>query len=90
MEKAPKLLTEVTLPPFSNICQVVYFVKKYILIIFSILLQVLDDGILTDSLGRKVDFRNTIIIMTSNVGTKDIKNISSFGFGEGKEKDLYE
>jgi ATP-dependent Clp protease ATP-binding subunit ClpC len=58
--------------------------------IFSILLQVLDDGILTDSLGRKVDFRNTIIIMTSNVGTKDIKNISSFGFGEGKEKDHYE
>ena len=56
--------------------------------IFSILLQVLDDGVLTDSLGRKVDFRNTIIIMTSNVGTRDIKNISSFGFsGEMGEKD---
>jgi len=58
--------------------------------IFSLLLQVLDDGILTDSLGRKVDFRNTIIIMTSNIGTKDIRNISSFGFGdEKKELDVY-
>ena len=58
--------------------------------IFSILLQVLDDGILTDSLGRKVDFRNTIIIMTSNVGTRDIKDISSFGFGEATQKDHYD
>jgi ATP-dependent Clp protease ATP-binding subunit ClpC len=58
--------------------------------IFSILLQVLDDGLLTDSLGRKVDFRNTIIIMTSNIGTKDIRDISSFGFGdEKKELDVY-
>jgi len=58
--------------------------------IFSILLQVLDDGILTDSLGRKVDFRNTIIIMTSNIGTKDIKDIGSFGFGDAKQKDHYD
>ncbi len=43
--------------------------------VFNILLQVLDDGILTDSLGRKVDFRNTIIIMTSNIGSKDIRNL---------------
>ncbi|GAB4300425.1 MAG: ATP-dependent Clp protease ATP-binding subunit [Ignavibacteriaceae bacterium] len=57
--------------------------------IFSILLQVLDDGVLTDSLGRRVDFRNTIIIMTSNIGTKDIKNISSFGFGADEAKDRY-
>jgi ATP-dependent Clp protease ATP-binding subunit ClpC len=50
----------------------------------------LDDGLLTDSLGRKVDFRNTIIIMTSNIGTKDIRDISSFGFGdEKKELDVY-
>ncbi|MFA6026668.1 MAG: ATP-dependent Clp protease ATP-binding subunit, partial [Ignavibacteriaceae bacterium] len=48
--------------------------------IFSILLQVLDEGILTDSLGRKVDFKNTIIIMTSNIGARDIKSIGSFGF----------
>jgi len=57
--------------------------------IFSILLQVLDDGVLTDSLGRKVDFKNTIIIMTSNIGTKDIKNIASFGFSDADEKGRY-
>mgnify|MGYP001361013565 CR=1 FL=1 len=51
--------------------------------IFSILLQVLDDGMLTDSLGRKVDFKNTIIIMTSNIGTRDVKTLGSFGFSEG-------
>jgi len=49
--------------------------------VFNILLQVLDDGRLTDSYGRKVDFRNTIIIMTSNLGTRDIGALSSFGFG---------
>ncbi len=57
--------------------------------IFGILLQVLDDGILTDSFGRRVDFRNTIIIMTSNIGTKDIKNIGSFGFGGENTADRY-
>jgi len=57
--------------------------------IFGILLQVLDDGILTDSLGRKVDFKNTIIIMTTNVGARDIKNIGSFGFGSEKAEDKY-
>jgi len=58
--------------------------------IYSILLQVLDDGVLTDSLGRKVDFKNTIIIMTSNVGTKDIKEIGSFGFSDALDKDKYD
>ncbi len=43
--------------------------------VFNILLQVLDDGILTDGLGRRVDFRNTIVIMTSNIGARDIKNL---------------
>ncbi|MCL5028401.1 MAG: ATP-dependent Clp protease ATP-binding subunit [Bacteroidetes bacterium] len=57
--------------------------------IFSILLQVLDDGVLTDSLGRKVDFKNTIIIMTTNVGARDIKNIGSFGFGSESAEDKY-
>jgi ATP-dependent Clp protease ATP-binding subunit ClpC len=57
--------------------------------IFSILLQVLDDGQLTDSLGRKVDFKNTIIIMTSNIGARDIKNIGSFGFGGESTSDQY-
>jgi ATP-dependent Clp protease ATP-binding subunit ClpC len=57
--------------------------------IFGILLQVLDDGMLTDSLGRKVDFKNAIIIMTSNVGARDIKNIGSFGFGGESTGDKY-
>lgn len=48
--------------------------------VFNILLQVFDDGILTDGLGRKVDFKNTIIIMTSNVGTRDIKTGGRIGF----------
>ncbi|MBN1639169.1 MAG: ATP-dependent Clp protease ATP-binding subunit [Ignavibacteriales bacterium] len=50
--------------------------------VFNILLQVLDDGILTDSFGRKVDFKNTIIIMTSNIGTKDIKSTGGYGFNQ--------
>ena len=57
--------------------------------IFSILLQVLDDGVLTDSLGRKVDFKNTILIMTSNIGTREIKQIGSFGFGGSTSEDQY-
>ncbi len=48
--------------------------------IFHLLLQVLDDGVLTDSLGRKVDFKNTIIIMTSNIGSRQLKD---FGKGVG-------
>ncbi|MCB9239894.1 MAG: ATP-dependent Clp protease ATP-binding subunit [Flavobacteriales bacterium] len=48
--------------------------------VFNLLLQVLDEGFLTDSLGRKVDFRNTIIIMTSNIGSRQLKD---FGTGMG-------
>ena len=48
--------------------------------VFNILLQILDDGIATDSLGRRVDFRNTIIIMTSNIGSRQLKD---FGTGVG-------
>lgn len=57
--------------------------------VFNILLQVLDDGTLTDSLGRKVDFKNTIIIMTSNVGARDIKTGGGFGFGGANVEDQY-
>ena len=57
--------------------------------VYNILLQVLDDGILTDGLGRRVDFRNTIIIMTSNVGARDIKKTGGMGFGDSNEKDQY-
>ncbi|MDZ7681693.1 MAG: AAA family ATPase [Fodinibius sp.] len=59
--------------------------------VFNILLQVLDDGILTDSLGRKVDFRNTIIIMTSNIGARDIRNLGEgIGFSSGAKNFDYE
>jgi len=48
--------------------------------VYNILLQVMDEGQLTDSLGRRVDFRNTIVIMTSNIGTRQLKD---FGQGVG-------
>ena len=57
--------------------------------VFNILLQVLDDGILTDSLGRRVDFKNTILIMTSNIGARDIKTAGGFGFGDDTVLDKY-
>ena len=50
--------------------------------VFNMLLQVLDDGFLTDSLGRKINFQNTIIIMTSNIGARQVKD---FGTGVGFE-----
>ena len=55
--------------------------------IFNVLLQVLDDGVLTDSLGRKVDFKNTILVMTSNLGTKLIQKGVSLGFQSSDEAD---
>ena len=58
--------------------------------VFNILLQVFDDGILTDGLGRKVDFKNTIIIMTSNVGTRDIKHGGKIGFNLPSETSDFE
>lgn len=55
--------------------------------VFNMLLQVLDDGYLTDSLGRKIDFRNTIIIMTSNVGARQLKDFGQgVGFGTAAKK----
>jgi len=54
--------------------------------VFNMLLQILEDGILTDSQGRKVDFKNTVIIMTSNVGARKITDRKiSFGFGESSD-----
>ena len=50
--------------------------------IFNLLLQLFDEGVLTDNYGRKIDFQNTIIILTSNIGTKEIQNASSFGFND--------
>ncbi len=55
--------------------------------VFNMLLQVLDDGFLTDSLGRKIDFRNTIIIMTSNIGARQLKDFGQgVGFGTAAKK----
>ncbi|WP_304341447.1 ATP-dependent Clp protease ATP-binding subunit [Metaclostridioides mangenotii] len=55
--------------------------------VFNILLQILDDGRLTDSKGRTVDFKNTIIIMTSNVGASTIRKEKVMGFSTGKAED---
>jgi ATP-dependent Clp protease ATP-binding subunit ClpC len=56
--------------------------------VFNMLLQVLDDGQLTDSLGRKIDFKNTIIIMTSNIGARQLKDFGTgVGFGTSARKD---
>ena len=55
--------------------------------VFNIMLQILDDGILTDAQGRRVDFRNSVIIMTSNLGAKNILNTTSkLGFSSGDSK----
>ncbi|KOS05346.1 Clp protease ClpC [Flavobacterium akiainvivens] len=55
--------------------------------VFNMMLQVLDDGFLTDSLGRKIDFKNTIIIMTSNVGARQLKDFGQgVGFGTSAKK----
>ena len=59
--------------------------------VFNILLQVLDDGILTDGLGRRVDFRNTIIIMTSNIGVRDLKDFGTgIGFASASKRESEE
>ena len=55
--------------------------------VFNILLQILDEGFVTDSLGRKVDFRNTVIILTSNIGSRDLKDFGDgVGFGTAAKK----
>ena len=59
--------------------------------VFNMLLQILDDGHITDSLGRKIDFRNTIIIMTSNIGARQLKDFGGgVGFGTSSKKEQAE
>ncbi len=58
--------------------------------VFNLLLQVFEDGRLTDSFGRKVDFRNTMVIMTSNVGAELIRKSGSLGFKSQKEEITYQ
>ena len=82
-ESGGKLTEQVRRKPYS----VILFdeIEKAHPEIFNILLQVLDDGKLTDGQGRKVDFRNTVIIMTSNVGAKEAQQGNSLGFGLSAE-----
>ncbi|MBO5077646.1 MAG: ATP-dependent Clp protease ATP-binding subunit [Clostridia bacterium] len=58
--------------------------------VYNILLQVLEDGILTDSKGRTADFKNTVIIMTSNIGARDITDRRHLGFSDDTEDNKYE
>lgn len=58
--------------------------------VYNLLLQILDDGILTDSYGRKINFKNTIIIMTSNAGAREVRHSSGMGFTKMGETDDYE
>ncbi len=58
--------------------------------VFNILLQILDEGVLTDSFGRKVDFKNTIIIMTSNLGARIIEKAMPLGFTKSNNQGNYE
>ena len=57
--------------------------------VFNVLLQVLDDGRLTDAKGRVINFKNTIIILTSNIGAEHIDKMQTIGFGSGDAKDDY-
>ena len=58
--------------------------------VYNVLLQLFDEGLLTDGLGRKVDFRNTIIILTSNIGTKEIQGGGAYGFSKDSEEANYD
>ncbi len=79
-----QLTEQVRLRPYS----IVLFdeIEKAHSDVYNILLQILDEGYLTDSYGRKVDFRNTIIVITSNVGSREAKNFSrGIGYDHGGE-----
>ncbi|MCL4514590.1 MAG: ATP-dependent Clp protease ATP-binding subunit [Firmicutes bacterium] len=88
-EEGGQLTEKVRRKPYS----VVLFdeVEKAHPEVFNVLLQVLEDGRLTDAKGRTVDFRNTVLIMTSNVGAQDIKRTGRMGFNaESEEQASYE
>ncbi|HDI11734.1 MAG TPA: ATP-dependent Clp protease ATP-binding subunit, partial [Candidatus Acetothermia bacterium] len=87
-EEAGELTEAVRRRPYS----VVLFdeIEKAHRDVFNILLQVMDDGILTDSQGRKVSFRHTVLIMTSNIGGKLITDQTSLGFGTQEAEQTYQ
>lgn len=78
-EEGGQLTEKVRRKPYSII--LLDEIEKAHTDVYNMLLQIFDDGILTDGQGRKVDFKNTVIIMTSNIGTKDIKVGGAIGFG---------
>jgi ATP-dependent Clp protease ATP-binding subunit ClpC len=86
-EEGGQLTEQVRKKPYS----VVLFdeIEKAHPDVFNILLQVLDEGVLTDSIGRKVDFKNTVIIMTSNLGARIIQKATPLGFHRDSEEDIY-
>ena len=87
-EEGGELTEKVRRNPYS----VVLFdeIEKAHYDVFSLLLQLMDEGVLTDSMGRKVDFRNTIIIMTSNIGTRRFGKVGTYGFGDTSSQKTYE
>lgn len=87
-EEAGQLTEAVRRRPYS----VVLFdeIEKAHPDVFNILLQILEDGRLTDAKGRTVDFRNTVVIMTSNVGLSTLRREATMGFGRQEAKDRYE
>ena len=87
-EEGGKLTEQVRRRPYS----VVLFdeVEKAHPDVMNILLQILDEGFVTDSLGHKVNFKNTIIILTSNIGTKEGTEDKSLGFGGNKNSKVIE
>jgi ATP-dependent Clp protease ATP-binding subunit ClpC len=83
-EEGGKLTEEVRLHPYS----IVLFdeIEKAHPDVFNIMLQIFEDGELTDAAGRKVDFRNTVIVMTSNLGTEELTQEAGIGFFSEEEK----
>lgn len=83
-DEAGQLTEKVRRKPYS----VVLFdeIEKGHSDIFNLLLQILDEGRLTDSKGRQINFKNTVIIMTSNVGASEIKQVNTLGFGEKEQE----
>jgi ATP-dependent Clp protease ATP-binding subunit ClpC len=87
-EEGGQLTEKVRRRPYSVI--LLDEVEKAHYDVFNILLQVMEEGRLTDSLGRRVDFRNTIIIMTSNIGADAIRGKATMGFGKKSDEETYE
>ncbi|HOJ58662.1 MAG TPA: ATP-dependent Clp protease ATP-binding subunit [bacterium] len=82
-DEGGQLTEKVRRKPYSVIC--LDEIEKAHPDVYNILLQVLEDGRLTDSTGHKVDFRHTVLIMTSNIGTREITNRVSLGFSPQKD-----